>query len=414
MTDINFDQRFCFRLGHSATETFAKLHQAYRDNVQSRAQVFWWFKAFSVGRSSIEDEPRSGRPSTSRNNENVDRIRDLVRSDCRLTVRMIGETLNLNRNVIHQIFTNELVMRKICAKIVPQNLSQQQKDIRKERCVDFLESIENDPHFLERVITGDESWVFEYDPETKRQSMSGNTATSPRPKKARMSKSKIKSIVICFLDSQGIVHKEFVPQGQTVYQHFTERSLNNFEKGSCVWYQTSKTHGCCITTMLHATLQFQWTPFWPVKTFLGLLRPLIRLIWVLVTSSFSQDWKITSKGVILGQWNTFKCLWLTSWRLFQDLSSCTAKRSGRDVSSGVWLPKGVILKETMLICNFIGIKNLYKIGLITLVTHRIYFRLIFTVQFRDWQMSHSSKFGVSLKLYIRVACHKFTFSVCTR
>ncbi|KAJ8936284.1 hypothetical protein NQ318_004739 [Aromia moschata] len=41
--------RFCFRLGHSATNTFAKLQHAYRDSVFSRAQVFRWFKAFSEG-----------------------------------------------------------------------------------------------------------------------------------------------------------------------------------------------------------------------------------------------------------------------------------------------------------------------------------------------------------------------------
>ena len=42
--------------------------------------------------------------------------------------------------------------------------------------------------------------------------MEWHTASSPRPKKARMSKSKIKSMLICFFDSRGIVHTEFVPQ----------------------------------------------------------------------------------------------------------------------------------------------------------------------------------------------------------
>ncbi|GFV67688.1 HTH_48 domain-containing protein [Trichonephila clavipes] len=54
MSDNNFEQRcaikFCFRLGHNATETFTKLQQAYGDSVLSRAQVFRWFKAFSERR----------------------------------------------------------------------------------------------------------------------------------------------------------------------------------------------------------------------------------------------------------------------------------------------------------------------------------------------------------------------------
>lgn len=234
MSGSNFEQRcaikFCFKLGHNATETCEKVQQAYGESVLSRAQVFRWFKAFSEGRESIEDEPRSGRPSSAKSDENVTRVRDLVRSDRRLTVRMIAEELNLNHTSVHQILTNELEMRKICAKMVPKNLSQDQKDLRKERSLDFLESIENDPHFLERVITGDESWVFEYDPETKRQSMEWHTSSSPRPKKARMSKSKIKCMLICFFDSHGIVHKEFVPQGQTVNQHFYREVLERLRK----------------------------------------------------------------------------------------------------------------------------------------------------------------------------------------
>jgi len=57
-------------------------------------------------------------------------------------------------------------MRKTFAKTVPKN--QDQKDNGRDRRLDFLEQIENDPSFLGRVITGEESWIF--DPETKRQS----------------------------------------------------------------------------------------------------------------------------------------------------------------------------------------------------------------------------------------------------
>ena len=126
MSGINFKQqcaiRFCFRLGHSATETLAKLQQIYGESVLSRSQVFQWFKAFSKGRQSIEDEPQSRRPSSSRTNENVDRIQDLVSTDRWLTVRMFRE--ELTHTIVHQILTNELGMRKMCAKVVPKNLLQ--------------------------------------------------------------------------------------------------------------------------------------------------------------------------------------------------------------------------------------------------------------------------------------------------
>ena len=79
------------------------------------------------GREQVEDEPRAGRPSSSKTDDNVERVRSLVRSDCRLKLRMIRSELNLNRFTIHQILTQDLNMRKVCAKMVPKNLTTEQK-----------------------------------------------------------------------------------------------------------------------------------------------------------------------------------------------------------------------------------------------------------------------------------------------
>jgi len=71
---------------------------------------------------------------------------------------------------------------------------------------------------FDRVITGDETWCFQYDPETKRQSMQWKKQNSPRPKKARMSRSQVKTMLVCFFDHNRIVHYEFIAQGQMVNQ----------------------------------------------------------------------------------------------------------------------------------------------------------------------------------------------------
>ena len=108
-------------------------------------------------------------------------------------------------------------MRKVCAKMVPKNLTTEQKSNRRDVCLDLLDCLEGEPEFFSHVIIG-ESWILEYEPETKRQSREWHTANSPHPKKVRMSKSKIKSKLICFFDIQGIVHKELVPPEQTLNQ----------------------------------------------------------------------------------------------------------------------------------------------------------------------------------------------------
>ena len=75
----------------------------------------------------------------------------------------------------------------------------------------MLEKIKDNLDILRQIITGDETWVFQYNPETKRQSMQWKTAESLRSKKARMSKSKIKVVLIAFFNQKGMVHHEFVP-----------------------------------------------------------------------------------------------------------------------------------------------------------------------------------------------------------
>jgi len=103
---------------------------------------------------------------------------------------------------------------------VPRLLSVDQKQQRLDVCLDLEENAANDPSFLSNVITGDGTWVYAYDPETKTQSSQWKSPGSPRPKKARQVRSNIKSILICFFDLKGIVHKEFVPPGQTVNAAF--------------------------------------------------------------------------------------------------------------------------------------------------------------------------------------------------
>ena len=90
MEERNFEQqcaiKFFVKLGETGIETFNNLKQAYGEHALSRSQVFKWYKAFSEGRESVKDEPRSGRPSTSKMDNNVEKVQALVLSDRRLTV----------------------------------------------------------------------------------------------------------------------------------------------------------------------------------------------------------------------------------------------------------------------------------------------------------------------------------------
>ena len=97
--------------------------------------------------------------------------------------------------------------------MVPKKLTEERKQRRVTICKDLLEWRDD---ILDRVITGDETWVYQYDPEKKRQIAQWKTANSPRSKKFPQSKSRVKNVADFFLILGGIFLHEFVPTGQTV------------------------------------------------------------------------------------------------------------------------------------------------------------------------------------------------------
>jgi len=194
-----------------------------------KSNVFEWHRRFKEGREDVQDDPRSGKPKTQRRDANVDRVRNLVRSDRRLGVRVITEELNMNRETVRQIVKEDLGMRTFSAKMVPRILTHDQKQRRIHISSDLLRNAE----MFDRVITGDETWCFQYDPETQRQSMQWKTQNSPRPKKARMSLSQGKTMLVGFFDHKGIVHYEFIAQGQTANQQCYLEVLTRLRESLC-------------------------------------------------------------------------------------------------------------------------------------------------------------------------------------
>ena len=114
-------------------------------------------------------------------------------------------------------------------------------------------------------MTGDESWVYGYDPETKQQSPHWKGPTSPRPKSGRQVRSKTKVILLKFFDSEGIVHHEYAPDGKPLTRNSTWSSCD-----VCVnqFAETDRKNGgmapgSCTTTMRPHTLHVLCSSFWP-------------------------------------------------------------------------------------------------------------------------------------------------------
>ena len=129
----------------------------------------FWVGEFKRGRTSLEDEARSGRPLDATDEEMCKKVRDLVYSDRQIQVEEIAQALGISHGSVSTILHDRLGMRKLTACWVPKSLSDEQMATRVSVCSALLKRFRSKDDFLLRLVTVDETWIHYYEPENKAQ-----------------------------------------------------------------------------------------------------------------------------------------------------------------------------------------------------------------------------------------------------
>lgn len=117
---------------------------AFGDECMSKTQIKDWYKRFKDGRTSVDSNPRSGRPSTTKTPGNIERVQLAINEDRRLTVRELECDLGIPKTSVWKILTENLQMVRVCAKFIPKLLTVEQKNLRLEIAQDNLEMVSPD------------------------------------------------------------------------------------------------------------------------------------------------------------------------------------------------------------------------------------------------------------------------------
>ncbi|KFM56714.1 hypothetical protein X975_25834, partial [Stegodyphus mimosarum] len=133
-----------------------------RGAFKNSIRVFERHKRFRKGRDSVQDDPRADHPSIAHTDANVECVRQLLQENRRVTVRMISEELNLNRDVYRKILREDLGKRKLNAKTVPRSLTDEQKEERRRISVELLHRAIRDTTLVSKIIV-----IFSYFCESK-------------------------------------------------------------------------------------------------------------------------------------------------------------------------------------------------------------------------------------------------------
>jgi len=117
--------------GKASKEIHAFVTETLRGHATSYATVKDWVHQFKRGDFFTCDAPRPGRPKTVTTQEVIDQIHELILEDRRISAKSIAEELGISRERVGSIIHEDLYMRKLSAKWVPECLNPDQK---RQRC----------------------------------------------------------------------------------------------------------------------------------------------------------------------------------------------------------------------------------------------------------------------------------------
>lgn len=209
--------KFLTKSDKSPKSIFEEMASIYGTSGPSHATVKKWSRLFKLGRESIEDDTRSGRPISVVTEENTEKVKKLVLEDRRIKVWQIAEALGISKERVGEILHQHLRMTKVSARWVPKMLTAFDKERRVQTCQAFLELCEDGlDEVCSRIVTVDETWIRQYDPESKSESMQWIEKGERPPKKFKVQRSASKLMATVFWDCDGILLIDYLAKGSTI------------------------------------------------------------------------------------------------------------------------------------------------------------------------------------------------------
>lgn len=266
---------FLWKQGKSQAEIHSDMLPVFGAECPAKSTIHEWVSRFVQGQENIEDEERSGRPETATDARTVLSVQKALDDDRRLTLREIAEAFNISYGSAHTIVGSILEMTRVSARWVPKLLTDSQKEDRVRICELLLQQYRDTPDLLPAIVTGDESWLHYYAPETKAQSSAYKKRGEAAPVKAKTTPSAGKRMATVFWDRDGILLIKWLPEGHTVTGNYYVQVLTELREkikserrgklthGVWILHDNARAHTCQQTTKAIHDLGFRQLPHPP-------------------------------------------------------------------------------------------------------------------------------------------------------
>ncbi|GFS15975.1 histone-lysine N-methyltransferase SETMAR [Elysia marginata] len=191
-------------------------------------------QSISIVLKVFDNREGRGRSITATSENNVKRVDELIRQDTKLKLHEIANSLEISETSAHRIVFDELGYRKVSARWVPKQLTDNHKEQRLDICREHLRRSKSshrvlghtanaggdflgyDVTFLDSIVTGDETWLHHCTPETMQDLMTWKHPSSPVTKKFKVMRLAKKTMGTVFWDSRGVLLFETLQPGETI------------------------------------------------------------------------------------------------------------------------------------------------------------------------------------------------------
>ena len=193
-------------LGISPSDIIADLDVVYGGAALKYTTITKWMRRFKEGRTDFKDEPRPGRPLLAVWERDIEVVKTAIEEDARHSVEEIGDLYGINSSAVFYILKEVLKLKKVCARWIPHLLTNEQKGGRVEKASQLLARYKNaDFRRLHEIVTGDETWLYFFEPDCKENNKVWVSENGARPQIARRNKTSRRVMYALFFDCEGIV-----------------------------------------------------------------------------------------------------------------------------------------------------------------------------------------------------------------
>ena len=158
--------------------------------------------------------------------KNLATVKTLIEEDTCYTMQEIEELSGIQSSSVLKILREKLGLCKICAHWLPHLLTDEQKQSRVRLASQVIEKYGKcDPRRLKEIVTGNETWIYHFQPDSKAKNKVWVSSEGNRPVIARRCKTSIRMLYAIFFDSKGPVLQIPVPKGSSVTGKFYRESV---------------------------------------------------------------------------------------------------------------------------------------------------------------------------------------------